>query len=360
MHITKNKITFEESDMAFVKKFGIVEAVEMVLDYKSVFSLPFIYDTYQLIHFLDIGKKDFFDLMKNCDKAYQPIWLKKKNGSFREIYAPNDQLKKYQNKILNEILTKLPISKYATAYRKGSTLVQNALPHVSKRYMLKLDITDFFGSIYFDQVYSTAFHTRYFPKQIGVMLTKLCCRKEVLPQGTPTSPTLSNIVMRNFDDNVGHWCEKHGISYTRYCDDMTFSSDKPLFIVYQKAKTMLEEMGFELNEKKTHFITNANKHIVTGLTVNEKISVQRDYKRALRQEVYYVLKFGMVENIIRIGRKDFIKGGLPDVVKYYNSLLGRIAFVLQIEPENTWFQNALTELRTSEFLDGEMMLWKNC
>lgn len=355
MRITNNKIIFEQSDMSFVNKFGIMEAAQMVLDYKSACSLPSIYDIYQLSEFLGIRRKQhFFDFVKNCNKAYQPISLKKKNGRIRQLHAPNDRLKKVQSKILHEILSKLPVSEYATAYIKGGTLVHNASPHVGKRYLLKLDITDFFGSIDFDQVYSAAFHTRYFPKQIAVILTTLCCRKEVLPQGAPTSPALSNIVMRNFDDNIGRWCKKHDVSYTRYCDDMTFSSDKPLFVVYQRVKTMLEEMGFELNEKKTHFVTHANRQSVTGITVNEKISVQRDYKRALRQEVYYVLKFGLADSIVRGNRKEFITDDLPDVEKYYNNLLGRFAFVLQIEPENPWFQNALTELKTSKFLKREI------
>lgn len=355
MRIT-DTITFDQSDMAFVKKFGIIEATEMVMNYKSVCSLPFIYDTYQLSAFFGTSRKEIFHLAKNCDNAYRPILLQKENGKFRQIYVPNNQLKTHQKKILREILSKLPVSKYATAYIKGGTLVRNASPHVGKRYILKLDITDFFGSICFEQVYSTAFNTKYFPKQIGVMLTKLCCRKGVLPQGTPTSPALSNIVMRNFDNNIGRWCEKHDISYTRYCDDIAFSSDKPLFTVYQKTKSMLQEMGFELNEKKTHFITNANKQTITGLTVNEKISVQKNYKRTLRQEVYYVLKFGLAENIVRSGHMDFMTDGLPDAEKYYHHLLGRVAFVLQIEPDNRWFQNALSDLKTNKFLKKELML----
>lgn len=356
MRITENKIIFEYSDMKFVKKFGVNCATDMVLDYKSVNITPFIYDTDQLGHFLKLGTKDLFELTKNSDKLYIPLLLKKKNGNYRQIYAPNESLKKCQYIILNKIISKLPVSKYATAYRKGSTLVQNASPHVGKRYLLKMDIKDFFGSIYFEQIYCTAFNTRYYPKQIGLILTELCCKNGFLPQGAPTSPTLSNIVMRNFDDNIGYWCEKHGISYTRYCDDMTFSSDKPLYTVYQKVKAMLEEMCFELNEKKTHFITNANRQSVTGLTVNEKVSVSSVYKRSLRQEVYYVLKFGLAENIIRANRKDFMTGNIPNIEKYYNNLLGRIAFVLQIEPQNTWFQNALTELKTSKIIKQERKL----
>lgn len=359
MRITENEIIFEYSDMKFVKKFGINRAADMVLDYKSVNTTPFIYDTGQLGHFLKEGTKVLFELSKNCDKTYSPLLLKKKNGKHRQIYAPNDRLKKCQYIILHKIISKLPVSKYATAYKKGSTLIQNASPHVGKRYLLKMDITDFFGSISFEQIYCTAFNTKYYPKQIGLILTKLCCKNGFLPQGAPTSPALSNIVMRNFDDNIGYWCEKHGISYTRYCDDMTFSSDKPLFAVYQKVKAMLEEMGFEVNEKKTHFVTKANRQSVTGLTVNEKVSVSKNYKRSLRQEVYYVLKYGLAENIIHAGKKDFMTGGVPNIEKYYNNLLGRIVFILQIEPENTWFQNALTKLKTNEVIKKEKSKNKN-
>lgn len=358
MYINKNKITFHESDMPFVEKFGVVTAAKMVREYKSVYPMPFIYDNNQLIKFLPIGRKDFYKLIRNCDKSYKSILLKKESGKIRQIYMPNDKLKNIQNRILYKILYKLAVSKYATAYVKGRSLLDNALPHVGKRYMLKLDITDFFSSITFEQVYSAAFNTKYFTKQVGVLLTTLCCRRDVLPQGAPTSPALSNMVMQNFDNNIGKWCENHGISYTRYCDDMTFSSDEPLYHVYQKAKAMLNEMGFELNEKKTHFITNVGRQSVTGLTVNEKVSVSSDYKRKLRQEVYYTLKFGLTENILRSNKKEFLVGSLPDAEKYYHHLLGRIRFVLQIEPDNEWFQKAVEQMETSPLLQGEVMLRK--
>lgn len=347
MRIKDNTVIFEKSDMAFVQKFGVMEATETVLDYKSVCPLPFLYDSYQLSHFLGVGRKDLFDLIKNGEKAYHPVTLEKKNGKQRRVYSPDDKLKKCQNRILRDILSKLPVSQYATAYKKGSTLIRNASPHVGKRYLLKMDIADFFGSIHFEQIYSAAFHTRYFPKQIGVLLTTLCCRKSFLPQGAPTSPALSNLVMRNFDDAIGQWCEQRGISYTRYCDDMTFSSDQPLFAVYTKVKTMLEEMGFELNEKKTYFVSNAGRQSVTGLTVNEKVSVSGDYKRRLRQEIYYTLKFGLSEHIIRSGKTEFLTDGLPNTEKYYTHLLGQIDFVLQIEPGNTWFQNARNQMQSN-------------
>ena len=267
---------------------------------------------------------------------YIQIILRKKNGKFRNVSAPEDDLKQCQRKILHHIIAYLPISNYAKAYVKGNSLTHCASPHVGKKYLLKLDIADFFGSISFEKVYSTAFHTKYFPKQIGAMLTTLCCRNDVLPQGAPTSPALSNLVMRNFDQSIGCWCEKHEIFYTRYCDDMTFSSNQPLFVIYRKAKVMLEEMGFTLNQTKTHFITHANRQSVTGLTVNEKVSVSNYYKRKLRQEMYYVLKFGLEDSMQYTSYND------PQ--KHYHHLVGKLNFVLQIEPNLTWFRKALEEM----------------
>lgn len=345
VQINGNTVSFEQSDMAFVKRFGITQATNMVLDYKTLHPLPFLYDTHQLAAFLHTSRKRLFYYAKQAGQAYRPVTVKKKNGQPRQLYAPNAVLQAYQSCILRHILNKLPASVYATAYLPGRTLVQNASPHVGKRYLLKLDITDFFGSIRFDQVYSAAFSTIYFPRQIGAMLTALCCREDVLPQGAPTSPALSNLVMRGFDNHIGDWCKACGIAYTRYCDDMTFSWDRPLFVVYQKVRSMLQEMGFELNEKKTRFVTNANRQCVTGLTVNEKVRVSSDYKRALRQEVYYALKFGPAESLMRTNKKGFLGGGEPQADRYLHHLIGKVHFVLQIEPENPWFQTTAQELR---------------
>lgn len=346
MRIHGSAVLFDPCDAAFVRKFGTENAAEMVLDYKSAQPLPFIYDTYQMADFLKVGRKELFYYTKNADTQYRPMKIQKKNGGVRCLYVPSRPLQAIQRKILREILIKLPISKYATAYAKGKTLMQNAVPHVGKHYLLKLDIMDFFGSIRFTQVYGTVFNTKYFPKQIGTMFTELCCREDVLPQGAATSPALSNLVMRNFDDSIGKWCAARGIAYTRYCDDMTFSANQPLFAVYRKVQSMLLEMGFVLHEKKTRFITPARRQNVTGLTVNERVSVSADYKRALRQEVYYALKFGLSDSLLHTGRTDFMDGCTPNPTEYAMHLIGRLHFVLQIEPENQWFRNALQALES--------------
>lgn len=151
--------------------------------------------------------------------------------------------------------------------------------------------------------------------------------------------------MRNFDNSLGRWCQKRGIAYTRYCDDMTFSSDKPLYPVYEKVKSMLYDMGFTLNEKKTRFVTNASRQSVTGLTVNEKVAVSSEYKRKLRQEIYYALKFGLEDSIRFAKRTEFMRDGVPDAERYAQHLIGKANYILQIEPENRWFREALERLQ---------------
>ncbi len=102
----------------------------------------------------------------------------------------------------------LPVSPYATAYVRGKNLAQNAAPHVKKRFVLTLDITDFFGSIRFDQVYSAAFQCAIFPGQIGVMLRLFAAGGRSSAGVLRLRPPLSNLVMRNFDDSIGEWCTK--------------------------------------------------------------------------------------------------------------------------------------------------------
>lgn len=335
---TDDWIHFEETDIPFLAALEWEQAVQTVLAHQAAHGdFPFLYDPLQLAAFLCTNRKNLFDLVNHAEGHYRRLELWKKSGGVRILHVPDDELKVIQRRILRQILMKFSPSEYASAYVRRRTLVQNAAPHAGKRHLLKLDIADFFGSIRFEQIHRSVFHSGYFPKQIGVMLTKLCCFRGALPQGAPTSPAISNLVMKQFDRNMGRWCASRGIAYTRYCDDMAFSGKRPLYPVYEKAKAMLEEMGFTLNEQKTRFVPNAGRQSVTGLTVNEKISVSREYKRRLRQEIYYALKFGAADSILKAEHRDFFCEGKPDAERYLQHLIGKVQFVLQIEPGNVWF-----------------------
>ncbi|MBQ7779374.1 MAG: retron St85 family RNA-directed DNA polymerase [Clostridia bacterium] len=325
MRITEGTVRFDGCDRHFAEKFGAHQAAEMVLDFASTNTHPFLYDTYQLAAHLGLRRKALFELVRRPGRHYRTLRIPKRSGGSRTLSVPDDRLKTVQRTVLHTILCHFPASAYATAYQPGATLRQNAAPHCGKKYLLKLDLEDFFGSIRFDQVYGAVFHTRRFPKQIGAMLTALCCKDDALPQGAPTSPQLSNLVLKWFDDTMGAWCQRRGIAYTRYCDDITFSADRPLYDAYRKAVGLLEHQGFSINEEKTRFVTAAGRQTVTGLTVNEKVGVPADFKRALRQQVYYALKFGAEP---------------PE----YRRLLGKVQFVLQTAPEHPWFCDAREEL----------------
>ena len=252
----------------------------------------------------------------------------------RILSVPNNLLKIVQRVILERYLYQIETSEYSTAYCKGKSLLDNASPHIGKECILKLDISHFFDSITDDSVYLVF-------KQFGLsvpatsLLTHLCTYKGKLPQGAPTSPYIANLRMKHFDEKLGKWCEKRNITYTRYCDDMTFSGDRSAVRnsnIIRKVKVLLNNMEMNLNDKKTVFINSSQQQRVTGIVVNEKSAIPREIRRSIRQEVYYCTKFGVSDSLQRQGLDIS-----PD--KYLHSLLGRISFALQIDSDNREMQN---------------------
>ncbi len=122
--------------------------------------------------------------------------------------------------------------------------------------MLKLDVSGFFDNIDFGKVYGVMCELG-FSKPATTLLTNICTHNSILPQGAPTSPQISNLVMKRFDERIGKWCGERGINYTRYCDDMTFSGGKAELNakeITQLVSRALRKMGFKLNMKKTTLI----------------------------------------------------------------------------------------------------------
>lgn len=271
----------------------------------------------------------------HAERHYGIVLIPKKNGKSRKLLVPDYMLMKIQRNILHHILDGYSVSGCATAYHKGAGVVSNAAVHRGKNVVVKLDIKDFFGSISFPMVLSSAFPVQYFPTSVGTMLTALCCCNDFLPQGAPTSPAVSNLVMKHFDESINKWCEGKGISYTRYCDDMTFSGDFNPGLVIRKVSGFLNAMGFELNETKTRILYRNGRQAVTGIVVNEKLQVSRAYRRKLRQEIFYCLKYGVKSHIEKLGNDARISED-----QYVLSLLGKIRYILLVNPEDHWFQEA--------------------
>lgn len=278
-----------------------------------------------------------YGVSNHVERHYQPLILEKQDGSARRLLAPDFLLKMIQKNILGHILEALPISSYATAYHRGGGISLNANPHVAKQKILKLDITDFFGSILFPMVYRRVFLPCYFPPAAAGLLTHLCCYRDFLPQGAPTSPAISNLVMKPFDEYMGKWCAGQGIIYTRYCDDMTFSGDFDPKAVKNKTAGFLKSMGFELNHKKTRILTPAQRQWVTGIVVNKKPQVCGEYRRKLRQELYYCRKYGVKSHLEYKKARRLLLMEEEGCRRYLLSLLGKINFILHVNPQDAYF-----------------------
>lgn len=242
---------------------------------------------------------------------------------------PDLILKKIQKSIADNILAYYPVSKYAMAYKPGSSVHKNAQHHIGKKKILKLDIEGFFDHILYSTVKDVVFYKEKFSEPIRILLTMLCYFEESLPQGAPSSPVITNIIMYNFDELVGEFGCRKGVAYTRYCDDMTFSGDFDENEMITFVRTELKKLGLFLKNRKTTVIFNSKRQTVTGVVVNDKINLTKDYKKKIRQEMYYIKKFGVEEHLRKIG--------VADKQMYLNALKGRIAFVLQTIPGDKEF-----------------------
>ncbi len=278
---------------------------------------------------LGFSARTLYGLSNNLEKHYHNVLIPKSDGSKRKLSVPDLILKRVQKSIADNILVQYPVSRYAKAYKVGSSVQRNAQPHIGKKKILKLDIEGFFDHILYSQVKDIVFCEEKFAEPIRILLTMLCYYKESLPQGAPTSPAITNIIMYDFDETVGAFCNKKNIAYTRYCDDMTFSGDFDEREVITFVKRELCKLGLFLKNRKTVVIPATKRQMVTGIVVNEKMNITKDYKKNIRQEMYYIKKFGLDEHLNR--------SGISDKQRYIQSLKGRIAFVLQTASNNCEF-----------------------
>ena len=288
----------------------------------------------------DLGfpAKTLYALTNNIEKHYHSVSVPKRDGGSRRLSVPDLILKRVQRSIADNILTQYPVSSHACAYKAGGSVLKNALPHVKKEKLLKLDIEGFFDNILYSDVKDRVFYKEKFSEPIRILLTMLCYYKESLPQGAPTSPAITNIIMYDFDERVGEFCAERGIAYTRYCDDMTFSGAFDEREVIDFVKEELSLLHLFLKNRKTAVIPSSKRQTVTGIVVNEKPNIRREYKREIRREMYYIEKFGLDGHLERLG--------INDAEKYVASLRGRVAFVLGTLPHDREF------LRYKELLSG--------
>ena len=243
-------------------------------------------------HFVTEKQLLYFSTPK-AGKRYKTFKIRKKNGGLREINAPVHHLDKILY-ILNIIFKSLYTPNNAvTGFTEGKSIADNAARHTGQHYVFNIDLKDFFTSIPQARVWGRIQCAPFnFPREVANVVAGLCCAtnsesgKNVLPQGAPTSPLLTNAICDRLDRQLTALSKKYGLHYSRYADDITFSS---MHNVYQEdsdfrkeLKTIIEGQNFCINDKKTRLLRTGQRQEVTGLTVNSKVNVTRKYVRDIR------------------------------------------------------------------------------
>lgn len=280
-----------------------------------------------LCHDLGYSARALYVASNSILKHYNTVSIPKGNGEQRILHVPDKYLKSIQKSIARNLLSAEEISPYATAYKEGGSTSKNALPHVGAKMIMKCDINKFFDHITFAMVRKKVFPVGKYSDANSILLSVLCVYTDTVPQGAPTSPAISNIILRDFDNKIGKWCEERNIKYTRYCDDMTFSGEFNAAEVKELVKNELLLEGFFLNPKKTVVLHDGQRKSVTSLIVNEKLSIPKGYKKEIRQTIYYCRKYGLESHLIKTS-------SLESVDDFLKRLLGRINYVLSVEPMN--------------------------
>lgn len=242
--------------------------------------VPFIMNTYHLSNILGIKWNDFKKIINNSNKMYYEFSISKKSGGKRIISMPDKELLIIQKKIQEKILDNVTIHNNAYGFIKNRSIVDNAKKHLNKQMILNIDLKNFFPSIHRGRVFYIFKDICNYDNDISYCLTKLTTYKNSIPQGAPTSPVISNIVSFILDIRLSKIADKFNINYTRYADDITFSGNKENInrSLLKIVSNIVEECGFNINEKKTRFASYAGRQEVTGLIVNNKeLSIPNNY-----------------------------------------------------------------------------------
>ncbi len=246
--------------------------------------------------------------------------IPKRDGSLRIIHEPKPELKTKQRKVLRYLQNRgIWASWYSHGFTKGRSTATNAKSHINKTVEIKADIKDYFPSITSNMLKRSLYKEDLDNTLIDEII-ELCTLEGGLPQGAPTSPYLANIASKELDIRLAGLAKKYDAKYTRYADDMVFSSnDKDLCKILPAFKYVIKECGFKLNHKKTKVLRNSRQQIITGVVVNEKANIPRRLRRTLRARIHNL--------------KCSIINGDEFNEKEYNSISGMIAYFKSVNAE---------------------------
>jgi RNA-directed DNA polymerase len=284
---------------------------------------------------------------------YTTFEIPKRSGGVRTIDAPKRRLKEHQRKLSRDLTTIFGnLSSAAHGFVVGRSVVTNALVHVGRKSVVRIDLQDFFHQIHFGRVKGMFVAPPFdLPDEVSTVLAHLCCHEGVLPQGAPTSPPITNFICLALDRRLRQLAQRYKARYTRYCDDLNFSfpsqslSQIPAemfavsFVngraVVQAGPLVAEivnKQGFTINPGKTRGVDREKRQIVTGIVVNNGLRVPRKYVHSIRGALHVWRKHGLIEaekNAVPfLHSRNYSSGGKPSFIPL---IRGKLTWLASVE-----------------------------
>jgi len=263
---------------------------------KTTFNVHGAKNIYDL---LEVKKEDIEKIVANIENYYRSYPIKKASGKLRWIDAPQKPLKEYQKKILERLLYQFRAHESAVGFIKHIGVKDGAARHLGNKVVLCIDVQDFFGSLSLFQVYAAYGYmltklskdkkSFSYGSEDLELLVKLSTYKGHVPQGAPTSPALANIICRQMDRELQDIAVKNDLVYTRYADDIAFSHARKNFKItkiIEQTKKVMSYYGLKLNSKKTRVLRPHKRMAITGVVINEKLSVAKPVWRNVRAQLH--------------------------------------------------------------------------
>jgi RNA-directed DNA polymerase len=261
-----------------------------------------------------------FVLYKIPDASkYTTFSIRKKNGGTRQISAPEPRLKLIQRR-LARLLTKCeldvegilkvkPQCVLAHGFKPSFSIQTNAVNHRAQRWVLNADLQEFFPSINFGRVYGFFVKNQHYllNKKVATVIAQIACHENELPQGSPCSPVLSNMIAHMLDIRLNELASGKGCTYTRYADDLTFSTSEKTFpaaiakrdpanihrwLAGSSLTKRITRAGFAINSAKTRVQYRDSRQDATGLVINERVNVKSEYYRLARAMCWQLVTKG--------------------------------------------------------------------
>lgn len=291
------------------------------------------------------------------ENLYTSFPIPKRTGGIRTIYAPADKLKFIQSKLSNllqDCIKEINDAKYpklkpnkaptlAHGFVRQRSILTNAAVHLNQKNVLNIDLSNFFDSFNFGRVRGFFIKNRNFElhPDIATVIAQIACLDNKLPQGSPCSPVITNLITHSLDIRLASLAKKYSCSYSRYADDITFSTRKSVFpnqimgqeengeyIAGKKLTREITRAGFSINDKKTRIQYKDSRQDVTGLIVNKKPNVKKEYWRVVKSQCNRLFHTGSFNKKIHVdGIEIEVKGNI-------NELEGQLNFIDQVDRFN--------------------------